>query len=70
MSLDKAIKHHKEYRKPYYGSQAIDKSCRCHGTCGVCAGNRQHRYDKKKLDQQQQLKELYDQESLIVSNDA
>lgn len=31
MSLDKAIEHHKEYRKPYYGSKAIDPSCRCHG---------------------------------------
>ena len=31
MSLDKAIEHHKEYRKEYYGSKAIDPSCRCHG---------------------------------------
>ena len=31
MSLDKAIKHHKEHRKPYYGSKAIDPSYRCHG---------------------------------------
>lgn len=43
MSLDKAIEHGKEKRKPYYGSQAIDASCRCHGGCGWCEGNRLYR---------------------------
>ena len=49
MSLDKAIKHHKEYRKRYYGSEAIDPSCRCHGGCDWCLGNRLHKYRKKQL---------------------
>lgn len=52
MSLDKAIAHGKEHRKPYYGSEAIDKSCRCHGggtkwQCEYCLGNRQYKYIKK-----------------------
>ena len=34
MSLDKAIKHGKEHRKPYTSSKAFDKSCRNHD-CGL-----------------------------------
>ena len=40
MSLDKAIEHKKEWRKQYYGSKAIDKSCRNHGSCPWCKENR------------------------------
>ena len=36
MSLDKAIKHGKEHRKPYRGAKAVDKSCRNHGNCPWC----------------------------------
>lgn len=43
MSLDKAIEHGKERRKPYYGSKGIDKTCRNHGSCGVCRRNREHK---------------------------
>lgn len=32
MSLDKAIKHKKEKRKPYQGAKAIDPTCRNHGS--------------------------------------
>ena len=31
MSLDKAIKHNKEYRKPWYDVRAFDPWCRNHG---------------------------------------
>lgn len=40
MSLDKAIQHGKEKRKPYRGSKAIDSSCRNHGDCPGCANAR------------------------------
>ncbi|MBO5969275.1 MAG: hypothetical protein J6S14_12345 [Clostridia bacterium] len=40
MSLDKAIEHGKEHRKPYRGSKAIDKTCRNHGGCDWCKENR------------------------------
>lgn len=40
MSLDKAIEHGKEHRKPYRGTKAIDPSCRNHGGCPWCEGNR------------------------------
>lgn len=32
MSLDKAIRHHKEHRRPYHGAKAIDATCRNHGS--------------------------------------
>lgn len=42
MSLDKGIEHGKEWRRPYYGSSAFDRSCRPHGNCPWCYGNRMH----------------------------
>ena len=42
MGLEKAIKHKKEKRRPYYGSKAFDKSCRCHGGCDWCLENRMY----------------------------
>ena len=36
MSLDKTIEHGKEKRKPYYGSQVVDCTCRPHGSCEWC----------------------------------
>lgn len=47
MSLNKAIEHGKERRKPYTGSKAIDRTCRNHGSCSWCLGNRIHKYNKK-----------------------
>lgn len=40
MSLDKAIEHGKEHRKPYRRSKRFDRTCRNHGSCGHCRGNR------------------------------
>lgn len=42
MSLDKAIAHGKEYRKPYRKSKRFDLTCRNHGACSWCRGNRTH----------------------------
>lgn len=47
MSLDKAIKHGKEKRKPYRGAKAVDSTCRNHGSCGWCKENRLHKFKKK-----------------------
>ena len=40
MSFKKAIEHGKEHRKEYRGAKAIDKTCRNHGSCEYCKGNR------------------------------
>lgn len=46
MSLDKAIKHGKEKRKPYYKSGKNDETCRPHGTCPWCKNNRLHKHKR------------------------
>ena len=38
--LDKAIEHGKEKRKPYRGAKKVDHTCRNHGSCPYCRGNR------------------------------
>ena len=43
MTLDKAIAHGKEKRKPYRKSKAIDRSCRNHGSCPHCAKGRKYK---------------------------
>ena len=40
MSLDKAIQHGKEKRRPYRGTKAFDPACRNHGSCSWCRSNR------------------------------
>lgn len=47
MSLNKAIKHGKEKRKPYTGGKAVDHTCRNHGGCPACLSNRLHKIKKK-----------------------
>jgi len=47
MSLDKAIQHGKEKRKPYRHGKAVDSHCRNHGLCVWCRKNRLHG-DKKR----------------------
>lgn len=42
MSLDKAIAHGHEHRKPYYGAGKYDLTCRPHGGCPYCFANRMH----------------------------
>ena len=49
MSLDKAIAHGKEKRKPYRKSKAFDVTCRNHGSCAYCRGNRIHNDRKRRL---------------------
>lgn len=46
MSLDKAIEHNKEYRKPYRGGKVVATSCRNHGWCPWCQGNRHYRTNR------------------------
>lgn len=49
MSLDKAIIHKKEKRKPYYGAKSFCKSCRNNGSCDWCKENRLHKFEKSTL---------------------
>ena len=47
MSLDKAVEHGKEHRKPYTGSRKYFGSCRNHGSCPWCERNRKHKFRDK-----------------------
>lgn len=60
MSLDKAIQHGKEKRKEYYRlAPSIDMSCRCHGGCIWCLGNRLYKYEKENQKTLDKLKDWY-----------
>ena len=54
MSLDKAIEHGKEKRKPYRGSKAVDATCRNHGSCRWCEKNRTHGNKRREPSQEGQ----------------
>lgn len=47
MSLDKAIEHGKEKRKPYRKAKAVDRTCRNHGSCEWCRENRTYKNRKR-----------------------
>lgn len=49
MGLEKAIEHGKEKRKPYIGAKAVDCTCRNHGSCEWCKGNRTYKNSKKEF---------------------
>ncbi len=55
--LDKAIKHKKEYREEYRKSKRFDKSCRNHGGCPHCEGNRLKNYKQRKEVADEEIKE-------------
>ena len=60
MSLNKSIQSGKEHRKPYRGTKDKDYTCRNHGSCGWCKGNRTHKNDKRELAAEQELSEYND----------
>lgn len=60
MSLDKAIKHGKEKRKPYIGAKAIDCTCRNHGSCSWCMTNRLYQQLRVEEASRQALEEIED----------
>lgn len=48
MGLEKAIKYHKEKRKPFKGAKAVSGPCRNHGGCKYCEEGRLHNSEKRK----------------------
>lgn len=59
MSMNKAIKYGKEHRKPYYGSKAIDRTCRNHGGCTWCEENRMYKNIKRIQSMNSQLADYF-----------
>lgn len=58
MTLNAGILHGKEYRGPYRKSARFDATCRPHGSCGYCQGNRSHKNDKRRIAADEQMKEF------------
>lgn len=61
MSLDKAIEHGKEKRKPYYRSGRFDTTCRPNGGCSYCENSRMHKHKKKECACEDQVKECLEE---------
>lgn len=57
MGFEKAIEHNKIKRKSYRGSKSFDYSCRNHGTCEWCKGNRTYKNVKRELQSKEYEKE-------------
>lgn len=47
MGFDKNYPNRKDRRKKYYDSRAAAGTCRSHGSCTWCLGNRLHKHKKK-----------------------
>ena len=59
MALDKAIEHGKEHRKPYKGAKAVCSSCRNHGGCLWCEGNRTNKEKSTDKIAKKHIKDFY-----------
>lgn len=60
MGFEKAIEHGKTKRKAYRGSKSFDYSCRNHGSCSWCEGNRTYKNKKRELKSKDYLNEKFD----------
>ena len=66
MSLEKAIEHNKEYRKPYKGAARYHKNCRNNGRCNYCKSNRTIKNIKRLL----KIKQLENENSINNTNNS
>lgn len=57
MSLDKSIDSGKEHRKRFRGSKRFDRTCRNHGSCDYCKGNRLYSAKKTLDEAKEKIKE-------------
>lgn len=62
MSLDKAILHGKEKRKPYRGAKGIDATCRNHGSDDWSRDNRQFQQKKSELRASSRIKDFEEED--------
>lgn len=62
MSLDKAIEHGQEHRKPYYRRDRFDRTCRPHGGCPWCERDRTVWRKKFRAAVQSNIEEWVDEE--------
>lgn len=59
MPFDNYYANRKDWRRPYRKSKAFDRSCRNHGSCAWCEGNRLYSYWKRSWLAEQQVIEWW-----------
>ncbi len=62
MAMHKAIKSGKEHRKEYVGKnycKSVDPSCRNHGSCSWCLGNRINKEKSKDRLAKKEIRDFY-----------
>lgn len=64
MSLDKAIQHGKEKRKPYYGCKSFDPACRNYGSDTYSTKGRLHNRTKAEQQADAKIKEAETEPSI------
>ena len=69
MSFDNYYPNRKDWRKPYHGCQAFDRSCRPHGGDTYDVGNRLHASQRAECAAEDSLKDYEDELLGIVGND-
>ena len=69
MSLEKAIEHGKEKRKPYFGSGRFDHTCRPGGSCPYCQNSRMYSNKKKEQSAKYQEEEVMVEDLLPDGDD-
>ena len=51
-------KRNAEHRRPYRGAKSVDSTCRNHGGCPWCEGNRLHNRKKGEAAQEEQVRDF------------
>lgn len=49
----------KTIKKPYTKSKRFDLSCRCHGGCPYCFGNRYYKHIKRFVESKEEMESIY-----------
>ena len=58
MAFDNNYPNRKDHRKKFKGAKSFDRSCRCHGGCSYCLGNRLYSTIKRKKKADSDLKNI------------
>ncbi len=60
MSFDNDYPNRKDWRQPYRSGtgKSIDSTCRNHGGCPICEGNRQHKHARRAPHEDEWCEEL------------
>ncbi len=68
--FDTNYSNRKDHRRPYFGTERVDRSCRPHGGCPHCESGRMHNARRREpADLREQLAEAVPDEVRMVYGD-